>query len=246
MKLLNKTFLFFSFVLLGFTGDLAAQNSSSAEAGWHFGQTDSRFLWGVSGGVVLPFGTPQKMEPNVKMKPGYAFGLDFRHVIGNRYKAKYLFFIHYGVRMGSFFYKSSSSEMLNYEYSSYDYASYGYNSGPPAQPSDVADDTWFVYQYEPMYLHLDIPLGFEFPLYYLCDGRLSFNFQAEITSRFYFFYPNKVYNIAATGGLAVRFDKVQLQVSYSYYILPQYARYTAPQHINWRISELNIGMKYYF
>lgn len=192
---------------------------SAIERSSHFGRSDDRFLWGVSGEAVVPFSTPQKSFPNMHLKMGYSFGLDFRHRIGYQKRSNYFVFIHYGVKIGSFF-----------------------------CDIEETDEDYFYSDYKSIrFLHLDIPIGIEFPLYYLCNNRLSFNLQSIITSRFYFFSPNQVYNIATTNGLAIRFDKFQFQASYSFFFLPQLSySFIAMDNFNWKISEINVGLKFYF
>lgn len=186
----------------------------------HFGRLERRFLWGVSGGASIADGRPNNMFSDVALRPGYDFGLDFRHKLGNEYNI-YFVFLHYGVNMGSFYYKTQN-------------------------------DIWesalgaFFEEYNPMFLHLDIPLGIEFPLGYFCHNRMSFNVQTTLTSRFYFFSPNQTYNLATTNSLAYRFDKIQLQASYSYFFLSQLSKNMAPEYKDWKVSEWNIGLKFYF
>lgn len=237
MKFLNQVIICLVVIVLSFQSELLAQNSGSnrseASKSVHFGQMDSRFLWGASGNIVLPYGTPQSMMPNVKMRAGYAFGLDFRHRIGYQGLSDYFVFIHYGVRIGSFFYKTSTD---------------GINlNGNNSSNIEYKDDILFMSNYHPKFIHLDLPIGVELPIYYLLNGRISFNLNTEITSRFYFYSPNRIYNIAGTIGLGARFEKFQIQASYSYFFIPQYSsKSTVSTHINWKISEINVGMKYYF
>ncbi len=189
----------------------------------HFGRSDRRFLWGVSGGVTLPYGRPSSVFSDVILRPGYDFGLDFRHKLGDVNNNSYFVFLHYGVNMGSFFY-SIMNENLGYS-------------------SEVST---FFREYEPKFLHLDIPIGVEFPLGYICQNRMSFNVQTTLTSRFYFFRPNQIYNLATTNALAFRFDKIQIQVLYSYFFLSQFSKQTVPQYADWKTSEIVVGLKFYF
>lgn len=189
----------------------------------HFGRSDFRFLWGVSGGVSLPNGRPNSIFSDVVLRPGYDFGLDFRHKLGDVKNTSYYVFFHYGVNMGSFFYSTPNE---TWEFSSYDVA--------------------FFKDYNPRFLHLDIPIGVELPLGYFCHNRMSFNVQTTLTSRFYFFSPNQIYNLATTNALAFRFDKIQIQASYSYYFLSQFSRQIVPQFADWKTSEIVVGLKFYF
>ena len=227
MKLSNLILTSLICVMLGMNTSILAQNSntkvSPMERAYHFGRSDKLFLWGVSGEAVIPFSTPQEAFSNMHLKMGYAFGLDFRHRIGYQNHTKYFVFIHYGMKIGSFF-CNITQDITNTEEG--DYYS-GHNSIS--------------------FLHLDIPIGLELPIYYLRNNRLSFSFQTTLTSRFYFFSPNRIYNIATTNGIAIRFDKFQIQASYSYYFLPQLSySYFSMEDEKWKISEINVGLKFYF
>ena len=189
----------------------------------HFGRSDFRFLWGVSGGVTLPNGRPNSVFSDVVLRPGYDFGLDFRHKLGDVNNNSYFVFFHYGVNMGSFYYSIVNDN-----------------------PMSVSEEDYFIEEYNPKFLHLDIPIGVEFPLGYFCQNRMSFNVQTTMTSRFYFFRPNQIYNLATTNALAFRFDKIQIQILYSYFFLSQFSRQIVPQFADWKTSEIAVGLKFYF
>lgn len=212
----KRTFIIQVILIAAFFCNSFAQNN-------HFGRLDHRFLWGVSGGVTLPNGRPSSVLSDVILRPGYDFGLDFRHKLGDVNNNSYFVFLHYGVNMGSFF-CSIMNENLGYS-------------------SEVST---FFREYEPKFLHLDIPIGIELPLGYFWNNRMSFNVQTTLTSRFYFFSPNQIYNLATTNALAFRVDKFQIQASYSYYFLSQFSKQTVPQYADWKTSEIVVGLKFYF
>lgn len=191
----------------------------------HFGRTDRGFLWGVSGGVTMPYISPNTTFQYIFLRPGYDFGLDFRHKLGDRNNGSYFVFLHYGVNMGSFFYKMTDENAILL------------NEQSP---------NFFFYDNNPRFLHLDIPIGLEFPLGFVCHERLSFNFHTTLTSRFYFFSPNQIYNLATTNGLAIRFDKIQLEVAYSFFLLSQISQKYYIMMPVWKIRELYVGLKFYF
>lgn len=226
MKPLNIIAFCIILFSLVFSENMSAQNNSSALSTEHFGAMDKRFLWGVSGGVSLPFDIPKNTFVDEHLTAGYQFGLDFRHRIGYENYSTYFVFLHYGVKMGSFFYKSS---VVNW-----------------GNENSWESSRGFYANNDPRFLHLDIPIGVEFPLYFLCKNRLSFYFHTDFTSRFYFFWPSRVYNFATTNGLVARFDKIQLQASYSYFFLSQFSKQSFPEYSFYRISELEIALKFYF
>ena len=214
----KQAFITLIVVIAALFSNVFAQNT-------HFGRTDQRFLWGVSGGVVMPSMSPNTAFQNISLRPGYDFGLDFRHKLGDRYYRSYYVFLHYGVNMGSFFYKTTDINAILLNEQSPDF---------------------FFYDNSPIFLHLDLPIGVEFPLGYFCNNRLSFNFRTTVTSRFYFFYPNQIYNLATTNGLAFRFDKIQLEVAYSVFFLSQFSKHTYMELPVWKTRELLVGLKFYF
>ena len=189
----------------------------------HFGRYDRRFLWGVSGGVSIPYSRPSNLFSSVDLRPGFDFGIDFRHRLGYENYNSYFVFLHYGVNMGSFYYRIINDNL-----------------------GDASKDKRFLDEYNPRFLHLDIPIGVEFPLGYFCQNRLSFNAQTALTSRFYFFSPNQIYNLATTNTLAFRFDKIQIQATYSFFFFSQYSRQIVPQYADWKTSEIVVGLKFYF
>lgn len=189
----------------------------------HFGRYDRRFLWGVSGGVSIPYSRPSNLFSSVDLRPGFDFGIDFRHRLGYENYNSYFVFLHYGVNMGSFYYSLVKDN-----------------------PGGISNDMYFFEENSPRFLHLDIPIGIELPLGYFWNNRMSFNVQTTLTSRFYFFSPNQIYNLATTNALAFRVDKFQIQASYSYYFLSQFSKQTVPQYADWKTSEIVVGLKFYF
>lgn len=204
---------------------IAAFFCNSFSQNTHFGRTDRGFLWSVSSGVIMPSISPNTTFQYISLRPGYDFGLDFRHKLGDRNNGSYFVFLHYGVNMGSFFYKTTDDNAILL---------------------DIQSPDFFFYDNNPRFLHLDIPIGIEFPLGYICHNRLSFNFRTTITSRFYFFSPNQTYNLATTNGLAIRFDKIQLEATYSFFLLSQFSKKIYMEMPIWKTRELYVGLRFYF
>ena len=204
-----------------------------------FGSEDDSFLWGVSGGVVLPGGTPSDVFSFVKLQPGYTFAVDFRHRLGyDGPYSKYFAFIHYGFRLGSFFY---STEKLSIDNNATTYDDY---IKLLATYQRLEEEKTYIDETNPQFFHFDIPLGMEFPLIYCCQNTFSINVLTELVGRFYISEPNNLFNLAAVGGLAMRYEKFQIQASYSYFMLEQF-KY-APNSKKWRIYEITAGLKFYF
>jgi len=173
----------------------------------------------------MPSISPNTTFQYISLRPGYDFGLDFRHKIGDRDNGSYFVFLHYGVNIGSFFYKTTDENAILL---------------------DVQSPDFYFYDNSPRFLHLDIPIGLEFPLGYVCHNRLSFNFRTILISRFYFFSPNQVYNIASTNGLAIRFDKFQLEAAYSFFLLSQFSKNIYMDLPEWKTREFFVGLRFYF
>ena len=144
---LYRIFIFFFFcVLIGKDVSVTAQVMSNKKTAssrlLSIGREDDRFLWGVSGGITIPYGTPKTMFANDRLIIGYQFGMDFRHRLGYEFKSNYFVFLHYGVRMGSFFYKKNNT----------------YIDNNAINTNDYSDESSFFTQNNPKFLHLDIPI----------------------------------------------------------------------------------------
>lgn len=218
----KRTFIILIAFATSYFSNCLAQNN---HFGIPFGRTDNKFLWGVSGGVTMPNISPSTSFQYISLRQGFDFGLDFRHKLGNMYDGTYFVFLHYGFNMGSFYYKVTDNTSII--------------------PTECTLDHLF-YENNPRFLHLDIPIGIEFPLGYICHNRLSFNFRTTITSRFYFFPPNQTYNLATTNGLAIRFDKIQLEAAYSFFLLSQFSKKIYMEMPIWKTRELYVGLRFYF